>query len=230
MTDGLVVAVMFPSGTAGYAYQGGYEPSGQSGIITRVGAANDPPCGLVTKSHGRRIISIDDRPAAHVYNEWIGHVLDEKIAKGGNVLFDTTMFPLAIDVGSLDGVPHYRLIHPESITADGALCTFAAVEERTRIHSMRGAKTRLIDRAGRVAREASALIPDGVSGVAGELVVYCAGCMAAVGDQMDNVMQEINKSLNGRPFLACFTFGEQGRLLKRNLHGNLMISAIAFGR
>jgi hypothetical protein len=32
------------------------------------------------------------------------------------------------------------------------------------------------------------------------------------------------------PFIGCFTFGEQGLVLDRNAHGNLMISAIAFGR
>ncbi len=36
--------------------------------------------------------------------------------------------------------------------------------------------------------------------------------------------------LGQAPFIGCFTFGEQGRLIDRDLHGNLMISAVAFGR
>ena len=37
-------------------------------------------------------------------------------------------------------------------------------------------------------------------------------------------------NLGGAPFIGCFRFGEQGRLMGRNVYGNLMISAVAFAR
>jgi hypothetical protein len=95
---------------------------------------------------------------------------------------------------------------------------------------MRGEKGRLIERAGRVAARAVERLPGGPASLAGGLMVYCAGCMLAVDEQMANVSQEVARSLGGAPFLGCFTFGEQGHFAHRNLHGNLMISAIAFGR
>ena len=94
---------------------------------------------------------------------------------------------------------------------------------------MRGDRDRLIERAGRVAREAATKLPGGAASLAGGLIVYCAGCMMAVGDQMPQVAATVAESFSDMPFLGCFTFGEQGTLARQNVHGNLMISAIAFG-
>ncbi|MCC6779181.1 MAG: FIST C-terminal domain-containing protein [Hyphomicrobiales bacterium] len=227
MTNGLVVAVMFPSGGIGYAFQGGYEPAGPIGVVTGVGAAaND----LDGKGDGRTLVSIDGRPAAQVYNEWTGHALDGKIECGGNVLLETTMFPIGVEAGTIEGVPQFRLVHPESITSAGALVTFASIEEGCKIYSMRGDKTRLVERAGRVAGEAALMLPGGGEELAGGLIIYCAGCMLAVGDQVGDVAGEIRRSFPDAPFIGCFTFGEQGPIIDRNLHGNLMISALAFGK
>ena len=80
-----------------------------------------------------------------------------------------------------------------------------------------------------VASAAAAMLPGGTQNLAGGLVVYCGGCMLAVGDEMPQVASAVTDSFEGKPFLGCFTFGEQGAILGKNAHGNLMISAIAFG-
>ncbi len=230
MDDGLVVSVLFSSGGIGFAFQGGYEPSGDSGIVTRVGYDRSGKSGVATKVSGRQILSIDDERAADVYNRWIGGVLTEKLETGGSILVDTTMYPLGIDAGKIEGVTHYLLIHPDRIMGDRALSTFARIEEGTRLYSMRGEKHRLIERAGRVAAAATVTLAGGIENLAGGLVIYCAGCMLAVGKQMPEVSEAVSTSLDGLPFLGCFTFGEQGSVLEKNAHGNLMISAIVFGR
>ena len=230
LTDGLIVGVLFSSGGIGFGFQGGYEPTGPSGIVTRVSIDPASDSGVVTKARGRQIISIDGEPAAEVYNRWIGGIISKKLADGGNILIDTTMCPLGIDAGKIEDVTHYRLVHPDQITSDGVLSTFAIIEEGTRLHSMRGDKTRLVERAGKVAATAAAALPGGIANLAGGLVVYCAGCMLAVDDQMPEVSKTVATSFKGMPFIGCFTFGEQGLMLGKNVHGNLMISAIAFGR
>lgn len=228
--DGLVVGVLFSSGGIGFAFQGGYEPSGASGIVTRVGFDPAGDSGVVTKARGRQIISIDGEPAAEVYNRWVGGVLTDKLGAGGTILTDTTMYPVGIDAGKIEGITHYLLIHPDRILEEGGLSTFATIEEGTRLFSMRGNKGRLVERAGKVATAATAMLPDGPSSLAGGLVVYCAGCMLAVGEEMPKVSQAVSTSFEGKPFVGCFTFGEQGAMLNKNAHGNLMISAVAFGR
>ncbi len=230
MRDGLVVGVFFSSGGIGFAFQGGYEPSGASGIVTRVGFDPAGDSGIVTQSRGRQIIAIDGEPAAAVYNRWVGGALEERLEAGGSILTDTTMFPVGIDVGKIEGITHYLLIHPDQILSDGRLSTFAEIEEGTRLYSMRGNKTRLVERAGKVAVAAASTLRGGAASLAGGLVVYCAGCRLAVGEDMPNVSRAVSDSFDGMPFLGCFTFGEQGAMLGKNAHGNLMISAIAFGK
>lgn len=207
LCDGLVVGVLFPSGGISHAFQGGYEPSGHSGTITRVGAT------AAAGGAARHIIAIDEQPAAEVYNRWLGGALEPQLA-----------------AGRIGEVRCHRLIHPERILPGGALSTFAQVEEGMRLYAMRGHKSHLVERAGLVAAAAAASLPGGANTLAGALVVYCAGCMFAVGEDMPQVAQAVAQRLAGAPFVGCFTFGEQGAIQGRNMHGNLMISAIAFGK
>lgn len=234
MDNGLVVGVLFSSGGISCAFQGGYEPAGPCGRVTGVSrhgsaAASDVPAGHASRSTGRCIQSIDHQPAAEIYNRWNGGLVGDKL-QGGNILVETSMYPLGIDIGKIGDVTHYLIVHPDRILADGALSTFADIEEGSTLFSMRGDKGHLIERAGKVAEAAAGALPGGADSLAGGLVVYCAGCRIAVGEQMEGVSDAITRNFGGQPFIGCFTFGEQGQILNRNIHGNLMISAIAFGR
>lgn len=228
LKNGLVLSVLFPSSPIATAFQGGYEPVGPSGIVTGIGYHPAGDSGRVTASSGREILSIDGEPAAEVYNRWVNDLIGQRMQDGGSILADTTMFPLATDAGHVDGVSHYLLIHPESVGEDGSLRTFCNLDEGARIYAMKGETLRLVDRAGRVSEQARrALEADGKT-VAGGLVVYCGGCKIAVDEDIRKVPAAIAEGLGDVPFIACFTFGEQGRLIDRNVHGNLMISTVAF--
>jgi hypothetical protein len=216
MSDGLIVGALLPRSRVGYAFQGGYEPAGPSGVITAV--------------NGREILSIDGKPAAGVYNQWIGGRIDEQLPRGGRIVAGTTMCPLATDGGRVDGVAHYLLIHPETVTSTGSLRTFRNTEAGARIYAMRGDRGHLVDRAGRVTERALRKLASSPTGAAGAIVVYCGGCKMAIGDDIRKVSAAVAVQLGDAPFIGCFTFGEQGRLLDRNVHGNLMISAIVFSR
>ena len=219
-TQGVAVAAFFPSVEVSHSFQSGYMPTGTTGVITR--------------STGRCILEIDGQPAAKVYNEWTNGAIDEAMHGGDpNVLGASTMFPLGRHIGSVgDGgsaLPYFGLLHPERVTEDGGLAVFADVSVGDELHLMSGSKDSLITRAGRVATEV-AQDPDGSQReVFGSLVTYCAGCMLAVEDRLPEVVAGLNSALDNRPFLGGFTFGEQGALpAGENIHGNLMISVIAF--
>ncbi len=230
LIEGLAVGVLFSSGGIGFAFQGGYEPTGPSGVITRIGYDATGVSGIATRTQGRHIVQIDGRPAAEVYNEWTGGALAGRMPEGGNILADTTLCPIGLDSEPSGEVPHYLLVHPAEITPERGLKTFATVAEGSRIYAMRGERRRLVERAGRVAVTARETLAHGPSSIAGGLVVYCGGCRMAVGDEMPNVVSEVAQNFGDVPFLGCFTFGEQGSMLQRNVHGNLMISAVVFGQ
>lgn len=229
-SNGLVIAVLFPSSAIDCAFQGGYEPAGPSGIVTGIGYEAGNESGVVTGMSGRTILSIDGLPASSVYDRWIGGLVSSKLEGGGTILAETTMSPLAVDAGNVDGVSCFLLVHPESVQVGGGLTTFRELQVGDRLYAMKGDRRRLIDRAERVLDQATRSLTNADSTVAGALVVYCGGCKMAVGDDIAQVATAVADGLGNAPFIGCFTFGEQGRLLDRNVHGNLMISAVAFGR
>jgi hypothetical protein len=224
-TAGLAVMAFFPNGETGVLFRGGYEPRGISGRVTSVSATPDGPRD---RGPGRIIHEIDGRPAASVYDEWIGGGIAQHLDDGGFILADTTMFPLGMLTGEIGGVPQYLLIHPEAVLRGGAITTFADVPPGAELHVMTGARELLVERAGAVARQAR--LPElGDGPPAGALVVFCGGCRMAVADAQEGVPATIGGALQGAPFLGCFTFGEQGPIGARNVHGNLMVSAVVFG-
>lgn len=213
--DAVVVTAMYPSTEVAFAFHSGYEPAQHRGRITRAA--------------GRTLYEIDGRPAAEVYNAWTGGVIAEALPKGGNVLPITTLYPIGREVGRVRGVPYYKLSHPNGVTPDGALTLFSDIEEGEEILLMTGSKNNLVTRAGRVAESAISAGELKPEQVCGALVIYCAGCMLTVQNEMDKVATGVSHVLQGNPFIGVFTFGEQGCFVGgENRHGNLMISVVVF--
>ena len=215
--DAVIVSVLFPSTELYFAFHSGYEPTEIKGRVTR--------------ADGRILYEIDGRPAAEVYDDWTGGVLQDAFATGEqNVLPLTTLHPLGRVVGSVGGTAYHQLSHPDHITPERGLSLFSNVEEGDEFWLMQGTRHSLVERAGRVARAAMRTGDIKPDDVAGGLVIYCAGCMLTVQDQMDNVVEHLNDTLERRPFLGSFTFGEQGCFIGgENRHGNLMISVLLLG-
>jgi len=211
--DGVVVSVLFPSTPFASCYQGGYTPTGLSGLVTR--------------ADGRRLYEIDHEPAAQVYHRWTGGAVPKAEAVPLSILADATLWPLGRVTRHVAGVPFHLLAHPAIAHPDGSLGLFADVSTGDHLWQMRGSADSLVERAGRVAQQARNGI---VGSPAGALVVYCGGCMLSVRDRMNAVHAEIDTALGSAPWLGVFTFGEQGVPTGgRAKHGNLMISCTAFG-
>ena len=211
----VVVSALFPSKQISQSFHSGYLDTDVEGIVTR--------------AEGRRLYEIDGRPAGEVYADWAEGDIDEFLPGGGNILAASTMHPLGRRAEGLDGEQNYVLSHPANLYPDGSIDLFADIEDGDRLIRMRGTTDSLVSRAGRVAT--SALRHGGLepAAIAGALVVYCAGCMLAVQEEMDGVVEQMRSALGGAPFLGTFTFGEQGCFVGGdNYHGNLMISVVVF--
>jgi len=214
--NAVVVSVLFPSVETTFAFHSGYSPTEVHGIATQ--------------AEGRVLHQIDGSSAAEVYNEWTKGAIQDALPKGGNVLADTTLYPLGRVVGDVGGVPYYRLSHPDGVTADGALTLFSEIEPGDELILMSGSVDTLVSRAGRVAQSALSGGEITANEISGAMIVYCAGCMLTVQGQMNQVVDHLNSALGNVPFLGTFTFGEQGCFVGgENHHGNLMISVVIFG-
>lgn len=92
---------------------------------------------------------------------------------------------------------------------------------------MRGSRELVKSRAARVAGCSRQHLAG--RDVAGALIVFCAGCMLAARDELDDVLSAISRELEGAPFMAVFSFGEQGELPDGNCrHSTMMIGCVSF--
>ncbi len=213
-SDGVLIIVMYPQARVGLSFHSGYMPTEKTAVVT--------------KSSGRVIHQLDGRPAAEVYNEWLDGRIDAQLA-GGNILQQSTMFPLGWETGRIEDIPYYTLMHPEQVFDDGSMSLFANIETGDRVTLMQGSADSLASRAGSVVSGILERHNWQTGQVAGALIVYCAGCMLGIRERMNEVSHGIDMSLGGAPFSGLFTFGEQGCFIDgASRHGNLMISAVVF--
>jgi hypothetical protein len=212
--DAVVISVFFSSCELAYAFHSGYLPSDHHGVVTR--------------ADGRVIHEINGRPAAEVYNEWRHGAIYQALDNSGSILNLTTFAPLGVRAGDINQQNYYLLVHPLSVTPSKGLRLFAEIKAGDEVWLMEGSRDSLSQRAGRVAE--AAVNASELRDIRGALVIYCAGCMLGVYDNMTEVAAGVREALAGAPFLGAFTFGEQGCFMcGANRHGNLMISVVVFG-
>jgi hypothetical protein len=212
----LVIALaMHPSTPLGFSYSSGYEPT---------------EVELTAQACEARFIGqFDGKSAATRYNEVSNNAVAHAL-QGGNVLGDTTLYPLGRRIPNSVDIPEYLLSHPDAVRADGALSLFSIVEEGQTMTLMQGSIEGLVKRAAMVAKNAIDLLPEGET-PAGILMIYCAGCMLTVGEAIAEMQSQVQAQFPGLPICAAYTFGEQGCFLDgKNRHGNLMISAVALAK
>lgn len=215
--NAVVVAVLFPSTEVMFAFHSGYQPTSVS--------------GRVTKAEKRLLCEIDGRPAALVYNEWIGGLISDQIKTGGCIMPQTTFHPLGRIVGYVGAIPYYKLTHPSEAKPDGTMKVFTDVAAGDELVVMNGTADSLVSRAGRVAMSAMEAYSVTPAEVGGALIMYCAGCMFGIRERLGEVVEGLKSVLPEIPFLVTFSFGEQGCFLGgENRHGNLMISVLLFAK
>ena len=212
--NGLVVTAMYPSKPVRYAFNSSYVPTEKEGIITKVS--------------GRTVFEINHRPAADVYNQWTNGAINDYL-DGGNILSISTMNPLGRAALWTSGATFYQLSHPEAVLPNRALSLFTKAEVGEGVFLMEGSARDIVERTDRITSKVLAGISEPENEVAGALIIFCAGCMLAVQDEMMEVSQRFSSALGGRPFLGLHTLGEQGcAILGENKHANLMMSIIVF--
>ncbi|PTT48176.1 FIST signal transduction protein [Aeromonas sp. HMWF016] len=210
--DGIVLAVLYPDCQLAFQFHSGYVPAECSGEIT--------------SCHGREVLTIDHQPAAEVYARWCGRQSPWPV---GPILRETTLNPLARQVGSLDGVPYYKLSHPEAVTEQGGLRLFTEVAPGERLLLMYSSQEGLLQRSLNAIRIEPGYGVDVELQPIGALIIFCAGCRLALGDMLCEFVEQSRARLGKIPFITPFTFGEQGRLPHGELaHGNLMVSSVIF--
>ncbi|MDP1830401.1 MAG: FIST N-terminal domain-containing protein [Archangium sp.] len=190
-----------------------------------------PQRGLVTRASGRTLFEIDGRPAAQVYNQWIGGGLGRQLRDGGNILNDTTLQPLGVHRVER-GIGSYVLIHPESMVAEtGAMTTFKEIHVGEEVWLMKASRAGFIGRPASVVERLMIDTRLPASQVLGAYLVYCAGCRLTVDDGTSLMLAGFRGAVGHVPFITAYFFGEQGCSVPNGPaeHGNLMTGALLLG-
>lgn len=184
--------------------------------------------GTVTKVRGRVVYEINGQPAADVYNRWRTGALDAKLS-GGIVLADTTLHPIGRLIDKPRGVPRYLLSHPHQILPDHSLSFFTELAVGDEICMMMGSTDSLLDRTEQAVSRAMGIDRD--APLAGGILIYCGGCVLALGNRTKDVARLFAHQVKQSPFLGAATFGEVGCFAGPkpvNRHGNLMCDTLLF--
>ena len=188
------------------------------GVAYGYGYNENPKCsGIVTKAdiNKRLIFTINDRPAADVYNEWTGGKITNIIKAGGG------LNPLAVQgrygfkKPIKEGISDYVLVGITSINPDKSVfMTHEGVEERTKITLTEFASEREFVQKpaviATIARNRGAIPKENV---AGALFLYCYAQYYVAKEYKYDIKPTfalLSKSLMEKPFTGFFAGGEIG--------------------
>lgn len=224
-SNGLVLTAIYTDLRIGYHFSSG------------IGYLSTDKVGIVTKAEGRTIYTIDNRPAAEVYNEWLEGEITEEVETGGSLLFRGIMDPLVQLIKDERGITHYLTIHPIQVNLpEKSLSSLAVTKKGEIISIMHGTLEAHLLRGPLVARMARAQGKIAKDEVAAALFIVCA-CTHMVleklpgflDDNLGELIRGLNQIFGGAPFIGTFTFGEQGYVPGiGNRHQNLITNVVVF--
>lgn len=185
---------------------------------------------LVTEADERSLLTLDGQPAALKLREWLGESIATQVESGGTILPQSALSPLGLRIDTGRGM-HYLTIHPAQIDAStGAVSVFARVNNRQRLYRMQSDPERLTGSVALLLQRALEQAELEDHEVRASLLIYCAGCAAAVGDELHGALREHLSVLGDTPVLGLCTFGEQGPAGNAgNIHANLSLAMVVFG-
>lgn len=212
-SSGIGIVLFYTTEAVSHYIQSGFMPAGQSGIVT--------------EAEGRRLISIDGRPAREVFEDWCGQAL---VTETGQLNYEELgLKSLAHRVGEKrmsNGavIEDYYLMSP--VSSDGHDLTLVASPlEGEAVYLMHGDRDSVHNRLRTVTQKTFKKSSD-FGDRAGGLMVMCAGYAFALQEDVLISIKSLIETFDGVPTLGTIAFGEQGTFPNgKCIHGNWMVSS-----
>lgn len=223
--NGVSLAVIYTDLPIGWTFEGGFDVRGQHS-------------GIATKVEGQGIVEIDNRPALDVYNEWLDGEIDtlyQQVGKPDVIRDLLTLHPLYRKYTSPDGQDYFLFSHPwpkDDTLTERVVMTSTKIKEGERIYLSQGTWETLVNRIGNLPEDAK--VNGGINASTKPILgigIVCAGVMGTIPEnEREKLPLLINYENNNAPFIATFTWGEQGHFTGvGNKHGNLLTSFLVIG-
>lgn len=223
--QGISLAVIYTKLPLGWVFEGGFD-------------AQESYKGVITKVEGGTILQINWRPALDVYDEWLGGKITKLQQEGAD---DWTIRNLLIlnpfyrRFTSRDGQDYFLFSHPwprDRTLQNKSMETSTRLKAGDEIHLSQGTWERLLNRIGNLPVKARIQGGFGSEKRAVLAIGYiCAGVMRVIPEEERPKMAWlINYANHGAPFIAPFSWGEQGYFPGVGYkHGNLLTSFLVIG-
>jgi len=217
---GISLAVIYTDLPIGWTFEGGFD-------------VTDPHSGIATKVDGQDIVEIDNRPALDVYDEWLGGKIGrlfEEVKQPDLIRDLLALHPIYRKYTSSDGKNYFLFSHPwpkDETMKDRSVSTSTKIKEGEKIYLSHGTWETSINRIGNLPRNAK--VEGGIDVNKKPLFgigYICAGVLGTIPDtEREKLPILINYANNLAPFIATFTWGEQGYFPGVGIkHGNLLTS------
>jgi len=218
--EGVSLAVIYTDLPVGWTYEGGFD-------------VTDKHAGIVTKIEGRDIVEIDNRPALDVYDNWLAGEIQRlhNQHEEPDVIRDLlTLHPLYRKFTSTSGQDYFLFSHPwpkDSEMKDRCVSTSTKIKAGEKIYLSHGTWETFINRISNLPRNAK--VHGGISVDVKPIFAMgfiCGGVLGVIPEtEREKLPILINYTNNNAPFIASFTWGEQGYFPGiGNKHGNLLTS------
>jgi hypothetical protein len=208
--DGVAVAFFYSDNVFANKFTGAYAETTNVGIITKLN-------GL------RNLLEIDGMPALKKYAQWTNQNPEDLM--GGNLLAASITAPLGIKdrLGDLTAIRH-----PMNGNSDYSMDLGNNLAIGTAVIQMSSSVDTLISSVGETLLE----LKEKLNAPIGALhLVHCGGRRAGIDTRINEVYEEVKKSIGNVPFIMEFTFGEYGYEDDgNNTCGGLMLSFTAFAK
>ena len=222
---GVSIAVMYTDLPIGWVFEAGFE-------------RQDKFSGIVTKMDGQRIVEIDGMPAYEVYDKWLGGEVTRlrQLGEKSDTFRDfLSLHPLFRKRQAPDGNTYTIFSHPwapnKNLITNG-LNTTTDIKVGDRVYLSYGTWEVLLNRIGNLPINARRSIDlDDKAPVLLGIGTICGGVMGVIPDEERMKFPVlINYANRKAPFIASFTWGEQGALPGVGYqHCNLTTSFLIIG-
>ncbi len=224
-SEGASVAVVYTDLPIGWRFEGGFD-------------VTDEHSGIVTKVDGQKIVEIDDKPALDVYDQWLGGKIEKlynQVKRAEEIRDLLTLHPVYRKYRSPSGQDYFLFSHPwpaDERMKGRCISTSTKIQPGERVYLSHGTWETLVNRIGNLPRHA--MIQGGMSAADRPLLgigFICGGVMGVIPEtEREKLPVLINYTNNNAPFIANFTWGEQGHFPGvGNKHGNLLTSFLVIG-
>ncbi|MFI5331234.1 MAG: FIST signal transduction protein [Desulfobaccales bacterium] len=223
--QGISLAVIYTKLPLCWVFEGGFE-------------VPDTYRGVVTKMDGAAVLQINWRPALDVYDEWLGGKISKLQREGADLVKIRNFMslnPFYRRYTSPDGHNYFLFSVPwprNQTPQDKSFVTSTEISMGDEIHLSHGTWERLINRVGNLplkARIQCGIAPEWTPLLG--IGFVCAGVMRAIPEaEWEKMPLLINYANNQAPFIAAFSWGEQGYFPGVGYkHGNLLTSFLVIG-